>query len=108
MASVRRTGRGSPLAAPVLPPARGGPALLALELALVGQPGGVQIAGGDGRPHGAAGLGLMAAVGEAAAGGELLDVGEGGGHARGGGAPAPPAPGPRVDEEPPPRARGGE
>src|SRR4051794_12842367 len=100
MASARRTGRGSLLAAPVLPPAPGGPALLALQLALVDQPGRVQIAGGDRRPHRAAGLGVMAAVGEPAAGGELLDVGEGGGHARGIDAHARQAQARRVDEQP--------
>ena len=63
------------------------------------QPRGVQLAGGDRRAHRAAGLGLVATVGEAAAGGQRLHVGEGGRHADGIGAHARQAQARRVDEQ---------
>ena len=49
---------------------------LALELAHRGQPVGRELAGLDRRGHAAAGLAVVAAVGEAAAGGRRDDVGE--------------------------------
>ena len=63
------------------------------------QPRGVQLAGGDRRLHRAAGLGLVAAVGEPAAGGQRLHVGEGGRHADGIGAHARQAQARRVDQQ---------